>query len=60
MPRPGACLKPFIRYVLDDLAAKRQTITNYCPVADRFIEENPEYEQLIDASHPGKWGRPRN
>jgi hypothetical protein len=33
------------------------TITNYCPVVDRFIEENPGYEQLIDLEHPGNWGR---
>lgn len=49
-----------IRYVLDDLAAKGATITNYCPVVDRFIEENPGYEQLIDADHPGSWGRTRS
>lgn len=49
--------KLLIRFALDDLAAKGATITNRCPVVDRFIEENPEYEQLIDPEHPGNWGR---
>ncbi|WP_051854356.1 MULTISPECIES: GNAT family N-acetyltransferase [unclassified Streptomyces] len=48
-----------IRSVLDDLAAKGATITNYCPVVDRFIERNPEYEKLIDPGHPGSWARGR-
>jgi predicted GNAT family acetyltransferase len=50
--------KLLIRFALDDLAAKGATITNYCPVVDRFIEENPGYEQLIDLDHPGNWARP--
>ena len=49
--------KLLIRFALDDLAAKGATITNYCPVVDRFIEENPEYVQLIDRTHPGNWER---
>ncbi|MFH8447052.1 GNAT family N-acetyltransferase [Streptomyces sp. NPDC018026] len=48
-----------VRFVLDDLAAKGATITNYCPVVDRFIEQNPVYEKLIDPGHPGSWGRAR-
>ncbi|WP_051839059.1 GNAT family N-acetyltransferase [Streptomyces sp. NRRL F-5126] len=48
--------KLLIRYALDDLAAKGATITNHCPVVDRFIEENPGYEQLIDPGHPGRLG----
>ena len=49
--------KLLIRFALDDLAARGATITNYCPVVDRFIEENPGYAQLIDLDHPGNWGR---
>jgi hypothetical protein len=51
--------KLLIRFALDDLAAKGATITNYCPVVNRFIEENPGYEQLIDPGHPGSWVRSR-
>ncbi|MEU8756335.1 GNAT family N-acetyltransferase [Streptomyces chartreusis] len=51
--------KLLIRFALDDLAAKGATITNYCPVVDRFIEANPGYEQLIDPDHPGNRGRSR-
>ncbi|WP_432131891.1 GNAT family N-acetyltransferase [Streptomyces tendae] len=48
--------KLLIRRALDDLAAKGATISNYCEVVDRFIEENPEYAKLIDPSHPGGRG----
>jgi hypothetical protein len=44
-----------LRGVLDDLRARQVTVTNYCPVLDRFIDANPEYLPLIDAAHPGKW-----
>lgn len=47
-----------IRDVLDDVRAKHATITNFCPVVDRFITSNPEYEVVIDPAHPGSW--PRN
>jgi predicted GNAT family acetyltransferase len=48
-----------IRFVLEDLAAKGATITNYCPVVDHFIEQHPAYEKLIDPGHPGNWSRAR-
>ncbi|WP_411093422.1 GNAT family N-acetyltransferase [Streptomyces sp. 049-1] len=48
--------KLLIRHALDDLAANGATISNYCEVVDRFIEENPEYARLINLSHPGGRG----
>ncbi|WP_411093611.1 GNAT family N-acetyltransferase [Streptomyces sp. 049-1] len=48
--------KLLIRHALDDLAAKGATISTYCEVVDRFIEENPEYARLIDSSQPGGRG----
>lgn len=47
-----------LRGVLEDLKARHITVTNYCPILDRFIEKNPEYIRLIDPSQPGKW--PKN
>jgi hypothetical protein len=44
-----------LRGVLDDLKARHITVTNYCPVVDRFLEKNPEYLPLIDSGNPGKW-----
>ena len=35
--------------------ARNVTVTNYCPVLDRFLEKNPEYLRLIDADNPGRW-----
>jgi uncharacterized protein len=46
-----------LRGVLDDLRARHITVTNYCPVLDRFLARNPEYLPLIDADRPGKWHR---
>jgi hypothetical protein len=46
-----------IQNVLDDIQANGQTITNYCPVLDRFIEKHPEYVALIDEHNPGTWSR---
>ena len=43
--------------VLDDVRAHGETITNYCPVLDRFIEKHPEYVTLIDERNPGTWSR---
>lgn len=47
-----------LRGVLDDIRARRATVTNYCPVLDRFLEKNPEYIPLIDSRNPGSW--PKN
>lgn len=46
-----------LRGVLDDLKARHVTVTNFCPVVDRFIDANPEYLPLIDPIHPGKWAK---
>jgi predicted GNAT family acetyltransferase len=46
-----------LRGVLDDLRARHITVTNFCPVLNRFLDRNPEYLPLIDASHPGSWDK---
>jgi len=38
-----------IRYVF--------TVTNYCPVLDRFIENNPGYAPLTDSGNPRNWAK---
>jgi predicted GNAT family acetyltransferase len=42
-----------IHAVLDDVRAQRQTVTNYCPVVAAFIDDHPEYADLVDHEHPG-------
>lgn len=37
-----------IRAVLDDVRAQGKRITNYCPVVNTFIEQNPSYADLMD------------
>jgi predicted GNAT family acetyltransferase len=44
-----------LRGVLEDVRARHITVTNYCPVLDRFIEKNPGYAPLIDSGKPGSW-----
>jgi predicted GNAT family acetyltransferase len=41
-----------LRGVLEDIQARHLTMTNYCPVLDRFIARNPEYTALIDSGQP--------
>jgi uncharacterized protein len=41
--------------VLDDLQDKGMTMTNTCPIVDRFIQKNPQYAGLLDADRPGTW-----
>jgi predicted GNAT family acetyltransferase len=43
-----------IRRVLDDVRADGRTLTNYCPVVASFIEDNPDYGDLVDREHPGR------
>jgi predicted GNAT family acetyltransferase len=43
---------------LDFLRINGNTISNYCPVVDRFIRKNPEYISLVDARHSGTWVSP--
>ena len=42
-----------IRRVLDDVRAQGKTVTIMCPIVRTFIENNPEYADLIDSKHPG-------
>ena len=42
-----------IRRVLDDVRAQGKTVTIMCPIVRTFIENNPEYADLIDPEHPG-------
>ena len=44
-----------MRGVLEDVKQRHITVTNYCPVLDRFIEKNPGYAPLIDSGNPGNW-----
>ena len=44
-----------IRTVLDDAHAQGRTVTNYCPVVTAFIDEHPDYADLIDREHPGMY-----
>ncbi|MFD8073452.1 GNAT family N-acetyltransferase [Streptomyces sp. NPDC059718] len=47
-----------IKSTLDFLSIHGNTISNYCPVVDRFIHKNPEYISLVDAKHSGTWVSP--
>jgi hypothetical protein len=47
--------RALMRGVLEDLKQRHITVTNYCPVLDRFIEKNPGYAPLIDSGNPGNW-----
>ncbi|NEN07770.1 N-acetyltransferase [Diaminobutyricibacter tongyongensis] len=42
-----------IRRVLDDVRTRGNRITILCPIVRTFIEQNPEYADLINADHPG-------
>ncbi|GAA0410368.1 hypothetical protein GCM10009530_73570 [Microbispora corallina] len=42
-----------IRRVLDDVRAHGKTVTVMCPIVRTFIENNPEYAELVDSKHPG-------
>src|SRR5215472_6388311 len=39
--------------VVEDVKQPHITVTNYCPVLDRFIDKNPGYVSLIDSGNPG-------
>jgi len=64
LPRAAiACLASYgqpgrsrrIRGVLEDVEQRHITVTNYCPILDRFSEKNPGYAPLIDSGNPGNW-----
>lgn len=42
-----------IRRVLDDVRAQGKTVAIMCPIVRTFIENHPEYADLIDPEHPG-------
>jgi predicted GNAT family acetyltransferase len=42
-----------IRRVLDDVRAQGKTVTIMCPIVRTFVENYPEYADLIDPEHPG-------
>ncbi len=37
---------------LDDIRAHHETISSHCPVLDRFLVDNPQYQDLVDPEHP--------
>ena len=47
--------RALMRGVLEDVKQRHITVTNYCPVLDRFIDKNPGYAPLIDSGNPGNW-----
>lgn len=42
-----------VRGALDDVRATGLTLTNFCDFVARYIDANPEYADLLDATHPG-------
>ncbi len=42
-----------IASALDDIAKSEQTVTIICPVVRSFIDEHPEYADLVDPARPG-------
>jgi predicted GNAT family acetyltransferase len=42
-----------IRRVLDDVRAQGKTTTIICPIVRTFIDNHPQYEDLVDLKHPG-------
>jgi predicted GNAT family acetyltransferase len=42
-----------VRTVLDDLRERGDKLTNYCGFVADFIADNPEYQSVVDADHPG-------
>jgi uncharacterized protein len=42
-----------VRTVLDDVAARGLSLTNYCGFVTDFLAANPEYLPLVDTRFPG-------
>jgi quinol monooxygenase YgiN/predicted GNAT family acetyltransferase len=42
-----------IASALDDIRSKGMKITVLCPLVNTFIEQHPDYADLVDAEHPG-------
>lgn len=43
-----------VRGVLDDLRARGLTATVFCEYVAGFIEDHPEYADVVDQEHPGR------
>jgi predicted GNAT family acetyltransferase len=43
----------FISWVLDDIRTSRRQVTNYCPIVRTFIDQYPQYEDVLDTRRPG-------
>jgi len=43
-----------VRGALDDVRARRLTLTNFCDFVGRYMRAHPEYLDLIDSEHPGQ------
>lgn len=43
-----------IAYALDDVRDRDLHVTVYCPLVSAFINQNPEYADLVDVEHPGR------
>jgi predicted GNAT family acetyltransferase len=42
-----------VQGALDDVRAKGLTLTNFCDFVGRYIQTHPQYQDLLDAKHPG-------
>lgn len=42
-----------IVHVLDDIRASGRTVTVVCPVVREVIDRYPQYQDLLDPTHPG-------
>jgi hypoxanthine phosphoribosyltransferase len=39
--------------IIDDVRDHGRTLTIMCPIIVTFVENNPQYSDLIDSAHPG-------
>jgi predicted GNAT family acetyltransferase len=39
---------------LDDIRSRSLTVSNYCPVVDRFVQKNPRYGELFSPASAGR------
>jgi predicted GNAT family acetyltransferase len=39
-----------VGHALDDIRTRSVSVSNYCPVVDRFVQKNPQYRDLISAA----------
>jgi predicted GNAT family acetyltransferase len=42
-----------IRRILDVIRSQGRTVTIICPIVRTFIDNHPQYEELVDVTHPG-------